>query len=66
MGISCGIFSVFNDFKDIEWEEAQNADEKLCYYRVHMLNGGIKIKQYKPSVAKLWEKRTAERCELIG
>ena len=44
-------------FYDPEWEEAENANERKLYYRIAD-QGGYKIKQYKPSLAKLVSKRT--------
>ena len=45
-------------FYDPEWEEAENANEEKQYYWQYMGYGGRCIKQYKPSVAKLYAKRT--------
>ena len=42
---------------DVEWMSAENANEELYYYLCDMPNGGKCIKRYKPSVAKLCNKR---------
>jgi hypothetical protein len=51
-------------FYDPEWEEASNKDEKKVYYWVDTENGTY-IKLYKPSIAKLVEKRTGFRFEEV-
>lgn len=57
-----GMFSIYgNDFVDAEWDNAESANEKKRYYKCYMLNGGMTIKCYKPSVAKLVQKRTGVR-----
>ena len=43
---------------DPEWDKAIEFNEKEQYYWVRMFNGGIYIKKYKPSIAKLIKKRT--------
>ena len=45
-------------FNDPEWEQAMNANEPKKYYWREMYNGGRCIALYKPSVAKLFSKRT--------
>lgn len=45
---------------DPEYILAANADEPEYYYRVEMDNGGFCIKKYKPSVARLFQRRRAE------
>lgn len=42
---------------DPEWDKAMEFNEKEQYYWVHMFNGGICIKKYKSSIAKLIRKR---------
>ena len=52
---------------DVEWIEAENADEKTEYYKVYNYNGyTYNIKEYKPSLAKLVAKRTGQRIELMS
>lgn len=47
-----------SDYYDKEWEQAWNADEEPQYFWiVHTRSHGRYIKYYKPSVAKLVEKR---------
>ncbi len=60
-----GLYSVTGEFEDPEWNIAQGSDEKPRYYKVHMLNGGIAYKYYKPSVAKLLEKRNGTKMEEV-
>ena len=43
---------------DPEWDKAIESNEKEQYYWVRMFNGGICIKKYKSSIAKLIRKRT--------
>ena len=43
---------------DLEWDKAIESNEKEQYYWVCMFNGGICIKKYKSSIAKLIRKRT--------
>lgn len=50
---------------DIEWDNAQNANEKECVYRCQMYNGGTTYKLYKPSIANLVRKRTGLKIEKI-
>jgi len=50
-------------FIDIEWTEAENADEKEEYYIIPMYHGGKCIKKYKPSIAALVSKRTGLKLE---
>jgi len=55
------------DFYDEEYEKAISADEKEEYYYItHKTNDykvGHYIKRYKPSVAKLFAKRTGDIYE---
>jgi hypothetical protein len=51
-------------FYDPEWEEASHKDEKKVYYWVNT-GKGIYIKLYKPSIAKLVEKRTGFKFEEV-
>ena len=43
---------------DPEWDKAIKFNEKEQYYWMRMFNGGICIKKYKLSIAKLIRKRT--------
>ena len=43
---------------DLEWDKAIESNEKEQYYWICMFNGGVCIKKYKPSIAKLIRKRT--------
>ena len=44
-------------FHDPEWEDAENANEKMIYYQQHTKTGVV-IRRYKPSLAKLVMERT--------
>lgn len=44
-------------FYDPEWEDAENANEKMIYYQ-QQTKTGVVIRRYKPSLAKLVMKRT--------
>ena len=44
-------------FCDPEWEEAENANEKMIYYQQQTKTGMV-IRRYKPSLAKLVMERT--------
>lgn len=50
---------------DIEWDNAENTNEKECVYKCQMYNGGTTYKLYKPSVANLVRKRTGLKIEKI-
>ena len=45
------------NFYDPEWEEAENANEKMIYYQQQTKTGTV-IRRYKPSLAKLVMERT--------
>ena len=49
---------------DPEWDKATESNEKEQYYWMRMFNGGICIKKYKPSIAKLIKRRTGLVIEL--
>lgn len=49
---------------DLEWDEAMESNEKEQYYWMRMFNGGICIKKYKPSIAKLIKRRTGLMIKL--
>ena len=44
-------------FHDPEWEDAENANEKMVYYQ-QQTKTGLVIKRYKPSLANLVMERT--------
>lgn len=54
----------YNKITDLEWDKAIESNEKEQYYWVRMFNGGICIKKYKPSIAKLIKRRTGLVIEL--
>lgn len=45
------------NFHDLEWEDAENANEKMIYYQ-QQTKTGVVIRKYKPSLAKLVMERT--------
>ena len=51
---------------DPEWDEAEAADEMPQYYWCEMFSGGRCIRLYKPSVAKLYSKRTGMKIYPVG